>query len=195
MNIKNLNKKTLFTWQSVINGLTVSRIFFGLPIIISLNYGKNDIFIILILIGCLTDFFDGYFARRFNVTSNFGKIIDPVADKMLVIGTLFALSSENFFNYHYTFIPAFIIILREIFITGLREQVSKDKITLNVSMLAKWKTTIQLIACSSYLIWRSDNFFFQSILIEYACIFLLWIAAFITIITCYDYLKKVWRHL
>ena len=150
---------------------------------------------IIFIIAGITDFFDGYLARKFNVISNFGKIIDPVADKMLVIGTLFALSSENFFNYYYTFIPAFIIILREIFITGLREQVSKDKITLNVSMLAKWKTTIQLIACSSYLIWRSDNFFFQSVLIEYTCISLLWIASFITIITCYDYLKKVWGYL
>ena len=149
----------------------------------------------IFIIAGITDYFDGYFARKFNVISNFGKIIDPVADKMLVIGTLFALSSENFFDYYYTFIPAFIIILREIFITGLREQVSKDKINLNVSMLAKWKTTIQLIACSSYLVWRSDSFFFKSIFVEYTCIFLLWIAAFITVITCYDYLKKVWEHL
>ncbi len=149
----------------------------------------------IFIIAGITDYFDGYFARKFNVISNFGKIIDPVADKMLVIGTLFALSSENFFDYYYTFIPAFIIILREIFITGLREQVSKDKINLNVSMLAKWKTTIQLIACSSYLVWRSDSFFFKSIFVEYTCIFLLWMAAFITVITCYDYLKKVWEHL
>jgi len=149
----------------------------------------------IFIIAGITDYFDGYFARKFNVISNFGKIIDPVADKMLVIGTLFALSSENFFDYYYTFIPAFIIILREIFITGLREQVSKDKINLNVSMLAKWKTTIQLIACSSYLVWRSDSFFFKSIFVEYTCIFLLWMAAFITVITCYDYLKEVWEHL
>ncbi len=149
----------------------------------------------IFIIAGITDYFDGYFARKFNVISNFGKIIDPVADKMLVIGTLFALGSENFFDYYYTFIPAFIIILREIFITGLREQVSKDKINLNVSMLAKWKTTIQLIACSSYLVWRSDSFLFKSIFVEYTCIFLLWMAAFITVITCYDYLKKVWEHL
>ena len=96
---------------------------------------------IIFIIAGITDFFDGFLARKYNVTSNFGKIVDPVADKMLVIGTLFALGCENIFNYHYTFIPALLIILREIFITGLREQVSKDKISLNVTILAKWKTT------------------------------------------------------
>ena len=150
---------------------------------------------IIFIIAGITDFLDGYLARKFDVISNFGKIIDPVADKMLVIGTLFALGTENFFNYYYTFVPAFLIILREIFITGLREQVSKDKITLSVTTLAKYKTTIQLIACTSYLVWRSDKFIFESLIIEYTCVILLWLAALITIITCYDYLKKVWEYL
>ncbi len=150
---------------------------------------------IIFIIAGITDFFDGYLARKYNVISNFGKIIDPVADKMLIIGTLFALASENFFNYNYTFIPVFLIILREIFITGLREQVSKYNISLSVTILAKWKTTIQLIACSSFLIWRSDKFLFESLVIEYTCILLIWLAALITIITCIDYLKKIWRYL
>ena len=73
--------------------------------------------------------------------------------------------------------------------------VSKDNISLNVSTLAKWKTTVQLMSCSSYLIWRSDEYFFKSEIIEYICILLLWLAALITIITCFDYLKKVWNYL
>ncbi len=191
-----MNKE--FLQKSTPNILTSFRCLSALIVPLLIIYGDEigaKLAPIIFIIAGITDYFDGYFARKFNVISNFGKIIDPVADKMLVIGTLFALSSESFFNYHYTFIPAFIIILREIFITGLREQVSKDKINLNVSMLAKWKTTIQLIACSSYLVWRSDSFFFKSIFVEYTSIFLLWIAAFITVITCYDYLKKVWEHL
>ena len=191
-----MNKE--FFQKATPNILTSFRCLSALIVPLLIIYGDEigaKLAPIIFIIAGITDYFDGYFARKFNVISNFGKIIDPVADKMLVIGTLFALSSESFFNYHYTFIPAFIIILREIFITGLREQVSKDKINLNVSMLAKWKTTIQLIACSSYLVWRSDSFFFKSIFVEYTCIFLLWIAAFITVITCYDYLKKVWEHL
>ncbi len=150
---------------------------------------------IIFIIASITDFFDGYFARKYNVISNYGKIIDPIADKMLVVGTLFALCSENFFNYYYTFIPAFLIIQREILITGLREQVTKDKQVLKVSILAKWKTTVQMTACSSYLILRSHEYFFNFIIIEYICIMLIWFAAFITIITCFDYLKKVWSNL
>ena len=105
---------------------------------------------IVFIIAGITDFFDGYLARRFNVTSNFGKIIDPVADKMLIISTLIALSMEGFFDYYYTFLPVLFIVLREIFITGLREQTYNMKISLDVSILAKWKTTIQIIACSTF---------------------------------------------
>ncbi len=180
------------------NFLTTFRCISALIVPLLIIYGGElgaKLAPLIFIVAGVTDFFDGYLARKFNVISNFGKIIDPVADKLLVIGTLFALGSESFFMYHYTFIPAFIIILREIFITGLREQVSKDNISLDVSILAKWKTTIQLIACSSYLIWRSDEFFFKLIIIENICILLIWFAALITIITCYDYLKKVWNHL
>ena len=184
--------------KNIPNFLTLIRILL-IPIIIIFieidNYFYRWLALSFYIIACLSDFFDGYLARKLNVVSNFGKIVDPVADKMLIIGTLFALGTENFFNYYYTFIPAFLIILREIFITGLREQVSKDNINLTITTLAKWKTTIQLISCSSYLIWRSDQFIFESLTIEYICVILLWIAAFITIITCYDYLKKVWEFL
>ena len=190
--------KTTAIQKAIPNFLTsfrcVSAIIVPLLIVYGDEIGAKLAPIIFIVAG-ITDFFDGYLARKLNVVSNFGKIVDPVADKMLVIGTLFALGTENFFNYYYTFIPAFLIILREIFITGLREQVSKDNINLTVTTLAKWKTTIQLISCSAYLIWRSDQFIFESLTIEYICVILLWIAAFITIITCYDYLKKVWEFL
>ena len=150
---------------------------------------------IVFIIAGITDFFDGYLARRFNVTSNFGKIIDPVADKMLIISTLIALSMEGFFDYYYTFLPVLFIVLREIFITGLREQTYNMKISLDVSILAKWKTTIQIIACSTFLIWRSHTFFFESQIVFMLSVILIWIAGIITIITCYDYLKKVWYHL
>ena len=99
MKIKNFNKKRLFTWQSVINGLTVSRIFLGLPIIISLNYGKNDVFIILILIGCLTDFFDGYLARKLDHQSVLGAKLDPLADKIMLLGPMIWLVHENLIPY------------------------------------------------------------------------------------------------
>ena len=114
---------------------------------------------------------------------------------MLIISTLLALSMEGFFDYYYTFIPVLFIVLREIFITGIREQTYNLKITLDVSVLAKWKTTIQIVACSTYLVWRSHSFFFESKVIFILSVFLIWFAGIITIITCYDYLKKVWYHL
>ena len=150
---------------------------------------------IIFIIAGITDFFDGYLARRYNVTSNFGKIIDPVADKMLIISTLLALSIEGFFDYYFTFIPVLLIVLREIFITGIREQTYNLKITLDVLILAKWKTTIQIVACSTYLVWRSHSFLFESKVIFLLSVALIWTAGVVTIVTCYDYLKKVWNHL
>ena len=113
---------------------------------------------ILILAG-MSDYFDGFFARKYKVVSNFGKILDPVADKLLVIGVIFALASENMLDYYYSFFPALLIVLREILISGLRESISSYKISLEVTLLAKWKTTIQLVACGSFLVWRSNTFF------------------------------------
>ena len=115
---------------------------------------------ILILAG-ISDYFDGFYARKYNVTSNFGKILDPVADKLLVIGVIFALASENMLDYYYAFFPALLIVLREILISGLRESISSYKISLEVTLVAKWKTTIQLIACGSFLVWRSNTFFYN----------------------------------
>ena len=179
-----------------INLLTLFRIIFAFLIflLVSLESNYSIAFILFFLAG-ITDYFDGFLARKYNVTSNFGKIIDPVADKMLIISTLLALSMEGFFDYYYTFIPVLFIVLREIFITGIREQTYNMNITLDVSVLAKWKTTIQIVACSTYLVWRSHSFFFESKVIFILSVFLIWIAGIITIITCYDYLKKVWYHL
>ena len=117
---------------------------------------------ILILAG-VSDYFDGFYARKYNVTSNFGKILDPVADKLLVIGVIFALASENMLDYYYAFFRALLIVLREILISGLRESISSYKISLEVTLVAKWETTIQLIACGSFLVWRSNTFFYNNI--------------------------------
>ena len=145
---------------------------------------------ILILAG-ISDYFDGFFARKYKVISNFGKILDPVADKLLVIGVIFALASENMLDYYYSFIPALLIVLREILISGLRESVSSHKISLTVTLLAKWKTTIQLIACGSFLVWRSNTFFYNTEILGLISYILLWIAGMITFITGLQYITKI----
>ena len=145
---------------------------------------------ILILAG-ISDYFDGFYARKYNVTSNFGKILDPVADKLLVIGVIFALASENMLDYYYAFFPALLIVLREILISGLRESISSYKISLEVTLVAKWKTTIQLIACGSFLVWRSNTFFYNIDILGLISYILLWIAGIITFITGMQYIIKI----
>ena len=145
---------------------------------------------ILILAG-VSDYFDGFFARKYKVVSNFGKILDPVADKLLVIGVIFALASENMLDYYYSFFPALLIVLREILISGLRESISSYKISLEVTLLAKWKTTIQLIACGSFLVWRSNTFFYNNEILGLISYILLWIAGIITFITGLQYIIKI----
>ena len=145
---------------------------------------------ILILAG-ISDYFDGFYARKYNVTSNFGKILDPVADKLLVIGVILALASENMLDYYYSFIPALLIVLREILISGLRESISSYKISLDVTILAKWKTTIQLIACGSFLVWRSNAFFYNIDVLGLISYILFWMAGMVTFITGLQYIIKI----
>ena len=145
---------------------------------------------ILFLAG-ISDYFDGFYARKYKVTSNFGKVLDPVADKLLVIGVIFALASENMLNYHYAFLPALLIVLREILISGLRESISSYEISLKVTPLAKWKTTVQLIACGSFLVWRSNTFFYNIEILGLISYIILWIAGIITFITGLQYIIKI----
>ena len=145
---------------------------------------------ILILAG-VSDYFDGFFARKYKVVSNFGKILDPIADKLLVIGVIFSLASENMLDYYYSFFPALLIVLREILISGLRESISSYKISLEVTLLAKWKTTIQLVACGSFLVWRSNIFFYNNEFLGLISYILLWIAGIITFITGLQYIIKI----
>ena len=145
---------------------------------------------ILILAG-VSDYFDGFFARKYKVVSNFGKILDPIADKLLVIGIILALASENMLDYYYSFVPALLIVLREILISGLRESISSYKISLEVTLLAKWKTTIQLVACGSFLVWRSNTFFYNNEILGLISYILLWIAGIITFITGLQYIIKI----
>ena len=185
---KNLIKKT------IPNSLTIFRCITAiiLPLIIIYG-GDNGAFIAapLLLLAGLSDYFDGFYARKYDVVSNFGKIIDPIADKLLVIGVLLALASENILDYNYSFIAALIIILREVLISGLRESMSSYNISLEVSLLAKWKTAIQLLACGSFLVWRSDILLYEMKLLGLISYTVLWFAAIITAITGIEYILKV----
>ena len=131
--------KRVITWPTFINGLTFSRIILGLPIIFALISGKNDIFILLILIGALTDFFDGYFARRYNHQSALGAKLDPLADKILLLGPMIWLVHEDL-------VPLWtiwLIISRELLITSWRSEKTSGA---PASIQGKYKTTLQFIS-------------------------------------------------
>ena len=148
MKKKIINLRKLITWPRIINGLTISRILIGLPIIIALMNGNNDIFIFLILIAGLTDFYDGYFARKYNHKSVFGAKLDPLADKILLLGPMIWLVHENL-------VPlwaCWLIISRELLITIWRS----DKCSgCPASIQGKYKTTFQF-ASIILLLWPKN---------------------------------------
>ena len=180
--------------KAIPNTLTLFRCLISILLPILIIYGGEPGAILaapLLLLAGLSDYFDGFFARKYNVVSTLGKILDPIADKLLVIGVLLSLASENLLDFYFGFIPSLIIILREIFISGLRESVSSYNFALKVSVLAKWKTTIQLFACGSFLVWRMNEYFYNIDFLGFISYCLLWLASIITLITGFQYAVSV----
>ena len=180
--------------KAIPNTLTLFRCLISILLPILIIYGGETGAILaapLLLLAGLSDYFDGFFARKYNVVSILGKVLDPIADKLLVIGVLLSLASENLLDFYLGFIPSLIIILREIFISGLRESVSSYNFTLKVSVLAKWKTTIQLFACGSFLVWRMNEYFYNIDFLGFISYCLLWLASIITLITGFQYAVSV----
>ncbi len=143
----------------------------------------------------LTDFFDGYLSRKMNLTSEIGRFLDPIADKLLVVACLFALAQTKFLGVLETSL-ATVIILREVFVSGLREYVGGYGVKIHVTKLAKYKTTLQLIATGLLILGNP----FGKFTIRYALInvpehiytagvCVLALAAFITVITGLDYFR------
>lgn len=176
------------------NLLTISRIAF-IPLIMATFYTDNPVArwvaTLAFISACFTDFLDGYVARRWSQVSKLGQFLDPIADKLLVASTLLMLVGFGHIR-PVSFLPAIIILCREILVSGLREFLSSLRVPLPVSTLAKWKTSAQMAAISLLLI--SDIFPFRFIL-NLIGEGLLWIAALLTLITGFAYLRSGLRHL
>jgi len=145
----------------------------------------------IFLAASVTDFFDGYLARVWRQTSDFGRMLDPIADKLLVSACLLLLAADGTIA-GWTLWAAIIILCREILVSGLREYLAELKISVPVSRLAKWKTTLQLTALSFLLVGPAGERFFP-----YATmtgLVLLWIAAILTLITGWDYFRAGIKH-
>ncbi len=145
----------------------------------------------LFVLASFTDYLDGLLARLFREESKLGELLDPIADKILVAAALILLvMNETIKNYEV--IAAVIILTREILVSGLREFLAKGKVTMQVTSLSKLKTVIQMTSIAILLTGDIGNKIinFQDYNAQTIGIILLWLSAFLTLYTGYDYLRK-----
>ena len=180
------------------NILTIGRIIL-VPIFISTFYlpgALGDwIPFFIFLLASFTDFLDGLLARLYKEESKLGEILDPVADKIIVASALILLVMNDTIR-NYEVIAAIIIMIREILISGLREFLAKVQVTMPVTSLAKLKTFIQMFAIATLLTGESGNKLvnFGDYNSHSIGIILLWLSAFLTLYTGYNYIRKKIHH-
>ena len=169
------------------NMLTISRIAVIVFIFLSAyvqSFACSMFVAVLFVMAAITDYFDGYLARLRHQTSALGRLLDPIADKLLVTSALVViLVKPGMLWTTLSYIPAFVILCREILVSGLREFLREVNVGLPVTRLAKWKTGFQMTALSMMLF---NGFWVWGRIGE----FLLWIAAVLTFITGYQYFQK-----
>lgn len=172
---------------SLPNILTISRIVV-IPLIFLSVYITSNVWAIfaaiLFIAASITDYFDGYLARARGETSAFGRLLDPIADKLLVASALVVLLAKpDMLFTRLSYIPVVVILCREILVSGLREFLMEVKVGMPVTRLAKWKTGFQMTALSMLLL---KGVWYWGGIGEV----LLWIAAVLTFITGYQYFQK-----
>ncbi len=144
-------------------------------------------------IASITDFFDGYLARIWNQTSNIGRMLDPIADKLLVSTSLLLMAVDTEKTIAgWSIWAAIIILCREILVSGLREYLAELKVSVPVTRIAKWKTTVQMFALAFLLAGPAGDK-----VLPYTTdigIILLWVAALLTVYTGYDYFRAGLKH-
>lgn len=169
------------------NILTISRIVVIPVIFLSLyinSFAWSMFVAVLFVAAAVTDWFDGYLARSRNETSAFGRLLDPIADKLLVASALVVILVKPGMVWNsLSYIPVFVILCREILVSGLREFLREVNVGLPVTRLAKWKTGFQMTALAMML--------FNGLWIwNYIGEILLWVAGVLTFITGYQYFQK-----
>ena len=180
--------------KKIPNILTIGRIiivpFFVLSFYLPGFYGDLTA-CVLFIIASFTDFLDGMLARMMGEESKLGELLDPIADKIIVATALILLVMSGTIR-HYEVIAAIIILTREILISGLREFLARGQIKLPVTNLAKLKTFLQMIAIALLLTGETGNKIlnFQDYNAQTIGIILLWLSAFLTLYTGYEYLRK-----
>jgi cardiolipin synthase len=148
----------------------------------------------------VTDYLDGYYARIWNQQSAFGRMLDPIADKLLVASCLLMLAADGIIH-GWSLWAAIVILCREILVSGLREYLAALRVSVPVTKLAKWKTTLQLVAIGFLLAGEAGDLAVSAISTEIGPVvtqiglLLLWTSALITIYTGWDYFRAGVHHL
>ncbi len=146
----------------------------------------------LFIVASITDYLDGYLARIWNQTSNIGRMLDPIADKLLVASVLLLMAADGTIA-GWSLWAAITILCREILVSGLREYLAALKVSVPVTRIAKWKTTAQMFALAFLLAGPAGDK-----VLPYTTemgITLLWIAAVLTFYTGYDYFRAGVKHM
>jgi cardiolipin synthase len=191
------------------NLLTYARIA-AVPVVVACLYGEaflsgglwlRWVAVAIFIAAGITDFLDGYLARSLGQQSSFGRMLDPIADKLLVSSCLLMLAADGTIM-GLSLWAAIVILCREILVSGLREYLAELRVSVPVTRLAKWKTTVQLIAIGFLLAGRAGDAFMAEMMgsapapvVTYFGLLLLWISATVTLYTGYDYFRAGLRHL
>ena len=190
------------------NLLTYARIA-AVPVVVGLLYWQSIldgglwirwVALAIFIAAGITDFLDGYFARMYGQQSSLGRMLDPIADKLLVASCLLMLAAEETIR-GWSLLASVVILCREILVSGLREYLAELRVSVPVSRLAKWKTTWQLVAVGFLIAGdagdkvASEIIKQDTLIITNTGLALLWLSALVTLYTGWDYMRAGVRHM
>ena len=177
------------------NVLTYGRLV-AVPIVAGCLLSTDDlqmrwIALAIFIVAGVTDFLDGYLARAWAQQSSLGRMLDPIADKLLVAATLLVLVSDRMIS-GWSLWAAIVILCREILVSGLREFLAELNVSVPVTKVAKYKTTLQLVALGFLIAGPAGDAVVP--MVSFVGLVLLWISALLTLYTGWDYMKAGIKH-
>lgn len=182
------------------NILTYARIA-AVPVVVGIIFWQSIfegplwlrwVALVIFIAAGVTDFLDGYLARVWEQHSSLGRMLDPIADKLLVASCLLMLAAEETIR-GWTLLAAVVILCREILVSGLREYLAELRVSVPVTRLAKWKTSAQLVAVGFLIAGEAGDKIVP--VVSEIGIVLLWASAILTLYTGYDYMRAGLRYM
>jgi CDP-diacylglycerol--glycerol-3-phosphate 3-phosphatidyltransferase len=155
------------------------------------GYWANWMALVIFVAACVTDYLDGYLARIWQQQSALGRMLDPIADKLLVAAALIMLVDAGTIG-GWSLLASVIILSREILVSGLREYLAELRVSVPVTNLAKWKTTMQMVAIGFLIAGPAGDDLIPGVTL--VGLSLLWLSAILTLYTGWDYFRAGIRH-